>query len=350
MAHFIFADDGFPFTGHSLRDGPLGGAETAFIQLVEALAAQGHRVNVYNNSPVAVDAFGVAWRNRADKWVEDGDVYVANRNAYLLGKLPNIKQRIFWIHNPARHLLKWRYAARLARYRPCIVFSGTHHANTYPAWAPPWGLGCYRAVIPYGIGADFLHQPPLVTAPPPRVIFTSNPLRGLDWLLQLWGTVIQPRVPNAELHIFSGTSTYQADGTELGRRMNAVLQQAQALRAQGVVLRQPVPKRQLIAELRQARAMLYRGDVGETFCLALGEAQAMGVPVVVQPIGCVAERVIDGHTGFVADDDNAFVDYAVRILRDDNAWLQMHQNALARQGAWDWPKAAAAFADLALSL
>ena len=51
--------------------------------------------------------------------------------------------------------------------------------------------------------------------------------------------------------------------------------------------------------------MLYRGDEGETFCLAVAEAQALGVPAVVQPLGAVAERVIDGVTGTVARDDEA---------------------------------------------
>jgi glycosyltransferase involved in cell wall biosynthesis len=349
MAHFIFADDGFPFTGHSLRDGPLGGAESAFVQMAEALATQGHRVTVYNNTPLAVDAFGVAWRNRASPWAQDGDVYVANRSAYLLDKLPAIRRRIFWIHNPANYLLKWRYAWRLAWHRPCIVFSGEYHAGTYPSWGPPWGGKTTRAIVPYGIGEIFLKSPPHELAPPPKVIFTSNPMRGLDWLLKLWTESIRPQVPNAELHVFSGVSTYQAGGTALGQKMSQVLTRAQELSRQGVVLRQPVAKSALIQELRSARAMLYQGDVGETFCLALGEAQAMGVPVVVQPIGNVAERVVDGITGYVADDDKSFVEKSVRVLKDDAQWLDMHRAALARQGVWDWPKAARAFADLALS-
>ena len=69
--------------------------------------------------------------------------------------------------------------------------------------------------------------------------------------------------------------------------------------------------------------MLYRGDPGETFCLALAEAQAMGLPAVVKPLGSTPERVIDGVTGRVAEDDDGFAAAAVALLRDDNLWRRL---------------------------
>ena len=92
--------------------------------------------------------------------------------------------------------------------------------------------------------------------------------------------------------------------------------------------------------------MLYRGDINETFCLAVGEAQAMGVPAVVQKYGSVVERVIDGETGCVADNDQAFVEAAIKLLSDENLWRRQHRVALAKQRSWRWPDAAAAFESL----
>ena len=79
--------------------------------------------------------------------------------------------------------------------------------------------------------------------------------------------------------------------------------------------------------------MLYRGDPGETFCLALAEAQAMGVPAVVTPLGSVGERVVDGVTGRVVRDDDSFVAAAIAALRDDALWRRWHLAALARSAA-----------------
>jgi glycosyltransferase involved in cell wall biosynthesis len=92
--------------------------------------------------------------------------------------------------------------------------------------------------------------------------------------------------------------------------------------------------------------MLYRGDPGETFCLALGEAQAMGVPCVVQPIGSVGERVRHGETGFVEPDDAAFAARSIALLTDDALWRRQHTAALAGQRSFGWPEAAAAWESL----
>ena len=79
--------------------------------------------------------------------------------------------------------------------------------------------------------------------------------------------------------------------------MEAVLARVEALHDSGVRRHAPVRHDDLAAVLAGSRVMLYRGDPGEAFCTALAEAQSIGLPVVVQPVGMVAERVVDGVTG-----------------------------------------------------
>ena len=125
--------------------------------------------------------------------------------------------------------------------------------------------------------------------------------------------------------------------------MEAVLARADALQAHGVRRHAPVGRDKLAEVLAGARVMLYRGDPGETFCLALAEAQAMGVPAVVQPIGSVVERVIDGKTGRIAPTDNDFAEAAVAVLRDDDLWRRWHHGALALQRGLSWDEIAARY-------
>jgi len=73
------------------------------------------------------------------------------------------------------------------------------------------------------------------------------------------------------------------------------------------------------------------------------EAQAMGVPAVVQPLGSVVERVIDGVTGHIAGDDDSFAAAAIALLRDDDLWRRYHAEALARQRGQSWDEVAAQF-------
>jgi glycosyltransferase involved in cell wall biosynthesis len=345
MANIVMADDGISFDGKVFETKPLGGVESSFVCLAEALARRGHDVHVYNKCSERLTHHGVEWTpiDTDDQpygaLPDQADLYIANRGDKLIPLVPDAKRMIFWIHNPAQYLLKWRYLWKLWRRRPVVAFIGTYHAETYPKWAPDGG----RVVMPYGIPEPFRTAEAALQVPKPRAIFTSNPLRSLDWLLDIWSRGIYPHVPDAELHIFAGAAVYGSVGDAKAQQMDEILNRAHLMKQEGVVVRGPAPKQQLVDELREARVMLYRGDINETFCLAVGEAQAMGVPTVVQNIGSVVERVIHGKTGYVAHDDQTFIEAARKLLTDNSLWQQQHDAALISQRQWSWDDAAASF-------
>ncbi len=337
MATVVMADCGIAFDGRTAEAGPLGGAETAFVALAEAFAARGHRVEARSHCRAPLTHNGVGWAPLAAGVPQSCDLYIGNRSYRVMGLVPRARRRLFWLHNPARYLKKPRNLWRLAWYRPTLVLCGGYHARTVPPWLPCGG----RVIIPYGLLEDF-RQPAEREPPAPRAIFTSNPLRGLDWLLDLWTARIAPAVPEAELHVYAGPAVYGAGG-EAARRMEAVLARADALYAKGVRRHPPVRHHELATVLAQSRIMLYRGDPGEAFCTALAEAQSMGVPAVVQPLGMVAERVIDGATGRIAAGDDAFAEAAIEVLRDDELWRRWHKGALATQRGLSWDEVAARY-------
>ena len=340
MARIVLADDGIEFDGQTPEERPLGGVESSIVALVKELARRGHEVYVMNNCKMPLTCHGVSWRPiETEPWPDAVDLYIANRGDKLLGRMPEASRTVFWIHNPASYLLKWRYLSKLWRIKPAIIFIGDYHATTYPTWAPAGK----RVVIPYGLPDAFCELKERDTPPAPRAAFTSNPLRSLDWLLDAWSFGIRPRVPEAELHVFAGAATYGHVGESKAGEMKAVLDRARSMERQGVRLRGPVLKTELVQELRASRVMLYRGDHNETFCLAVGEAQAMGVPAVVGNLGSVIERVLDNKTGFIAKDQKSFVDSAAKLLIDDNLWRAQHRAALSAQQNWRWPQAASAF-------
>ncbi|KJV08570.1 hypothetical protein VZ95_16960 [Elstera litoralis] len=337
MAEIVLADDGVPFDGTSPDTGPLGGAEAAVVGLLEALAARGHRVTGVTRCAAPVMVRGVQWRPLGDGLPRSADLYIANRAHHLIAACPGATRQMFWIHNPATYLLKPRYLWPLWRVKPAIVFSGAYHASTYPAWAPAGE----RLIIPYGLPEVFRTDKAERAPPAPLAIFTSNPLRGLDGLLDLWADHIHPALPQARFLVHSGLGTYRGGADRHRAAIEAVLAKAQSLAGKGVMCRDPLPRAELIPVLKAARLMLYSGDVGETFCLAVGEAQALGLPAVVRPIGSLPERVRDGETGFVAADDSAMAARARALLSDDDLWQRQHRAALALQGNWGWDSAAA---------
>jgi glycosyltransferase involved in cell wall biosynthesis len=161
-----------------------------------------------------------------------------------------------------------------------------------------------------------------------------------DWKLSgVW-----PQIGCGELHAYSGAATYGGD-PRLAQRAAPILARAEAV--PGVRLFAPLPRPDLQARLIQARCMLYLGDPGETFCLAVAEAQAAGLPCVVMDRGAVAERIEDGLTGVVARSEAEFIAAARGLMSDDSLWLRMHRAALARGPGPNWTDVARAFEALA---
>ena len=338
------ADDGIPFDGRTPEIRPLGGAESAFVSLANALAARGHAVTAYTNIAEPLDHKGVAWRPVSGELPDEADLYIANRGDKMLRRVPNARKLVFWIHNPAKYLLKRRYLWPLWQRRPTIVFSSNYHASTYPAWAP----GGKRLTIPYAIHEPFRTVAGPIVPPAPRAVFTSNPLRSLDWLISLWVTRIRPAVPRAELHVFSGPATYGTAGDAKAAEMMPVLAVARSMAEGGVVLREPIPRDRLADELAGFRVFTYRGSADETFCMAAGEAQAAGVPAVVCDNGCLSERVRNLDSGFVVTaeegrDERDFAAATIKLLTDDQLWQRFHKGALAHQRSRGWDDAAADF-------
>ena len=110
-----------------------------------------------------------------------------------------------------------------------------------------------------------------------------------------------------------------------------------------IIIRDVLPKNELFTEMKKGRAMFYRGDRAETFCLAIAEAQALGLPAVVCDLGAMKERVEHGVTGFVARSDDEFVKYAISVLQDEQLCEKLSIAAKNKHTEMNWLKAANKF-------
>ena len=316
----VLANEGPRIEAGAIGQRPLGGVETAVALLAQSFQRRGHELILHFEGERAT-------------LPPSADLVIATRVPRLFRKLPR-GRRVLWLHNPAGYLRKPRHAWPLLLARPALVTLGPAHAATLPRWLP--GL---RVDIPLAVAPPFDLPSPERLPPAPVAVFTSNPLRGLEELAGLW-----PRIGMGDLHAYSGAATYGGD-PRLALRAAPILARAGAV--PGVHLFAPLPRPELRARLTQARCMLYPGDAGETFCLAVAEAQAAGLPCVVMDRGAVAERIEDGLTGVVARSEAEFIAAAQALLRDDALWLRMHRAALARGPGPNWTDIAQAFEALA---
>ena len=61
-------------------------------------------------------------------------------------------------------------------------------------------------------------------------IFTSNPMRGLEWLLTQWEENIFPNCKNAKLNVYSGFETYGSFGRKHSEKIKEILIKAKSLK------------------------------------------------------------------------------------------------------------------------
>jgi glycosyltransferase involved in cell wall biosynthesis len=329
-----FLYSGTPFSGETLRTQSMGGTESSIVQLAEALAKRGHDVCVFNAIAAPRQEFGVEWRPYAQAAsYARREIGIAVANPKLFNGLA-FRSHIFWLHNP---LKSWRQIRRgnvgiLIRTRPHFVLLGEYHKAHVPRWFPSDG----RTVIHHGVHEDFFRTRPAAAPPPPRAIFTSQPYRGLDWVLGLWPK-IKSQVPGASLDIFA-PKAHQAEANSKKAALD------------GVRFCGSIAHAELVKELATVRVQLIPGHRDETYCLAAAEAAAAGVPIVTLGTGSLPERVRDGKTGFIARGREAFVTGVVGLLSDDRLWNAMHRACLEDTSLAGWDARAEEWEKLFASL
>jgi glycosyltransferase involved in cell wall biosynthesis len=324
LAAIDFLHRGEAFSGETMRTASTGGIESSVAQLAEALARRGHDVTVFNGVRAPSREYGVQWRPFEEAGAgARGDIGIAVASPKAFGGA-SFRSPIFWLHNPVKtsRIIRRGEVWLLVRTRPLIVVLGAYHASLMPKWLPSKGT----AIVHHGIHEDFFRPEPAPEAPPPRAIFTSQPYRGLDWLLDLWPD-IKRQVPAATFDVFA-PKNHQAAANAARNALD------------GVTFRGSIARAALAQNLRSARVQLIPGHRDETYCLAAAEATASGVPIVSLGIGSLSERVKDGQTGFIARSKDEFIAKTVALLSDDGLWQGMHRACLADASLRRWDERA----------
>lgn len=337
--HILLVDDSLPFDGYTPSSQPLGGVEKAFASLPAALLRRGHEVEVVNRCGFPITADGVPWKPWEAPRPESCDVLIAYRKPALLDFEVEAARRALWIASPGGYLGRGPNPEILARHAAApIVVAGPAHAATVPA-----ALAGRVVEIAPGLRAPFREAEPMAPANPPRAVVTTHPLMDLDWLIELWTREIRPKVENAELRIFSAMLDRGLLGGDVPERIRPVLDRALAAREHGVTILRPRADPDMADAYREARAHFYPGAEAEVYCATLAESQAVGLPAVARPFAATRERVVDGETGFIAPDDQAFASCAILLLMNVGVFESRSETARATRRGRGWDEAAAEF-------
>ena len=344
------------------EDRPMGGIRTAALALSAGLARRGHDVHLFALCPQPGVHAGIVFHDRSE-FARFGreqrvDALVAIPEVLPLLMPLRARARFVWSGNAFQAgdcalSARWSWApqigpsgetarlytlAQLHPYADRLMVKSRWQAEYM--WST-LGIPGSKFVVVYN-GVPLEHYRGLAPVRHRyRLVYTSQVRRGLGQLLDLFPR-IRAVVPEAELHIFG----YEYTDVQPLPKLRGATQP-------GVHWRGSLGKHALSYELRSAAIMAYPCTVKETFCTAVAEAQAAGLPVVTSDRAALAERVTNGMDGFLIlghpqerDYQDRFVEAVVRLLRDDDLWTRLGSNAARKaHRLYDWDSIAATWED-----
>jgi len=336
-------DDSYAFDGATSGSRALGGAEKAFSHLASALTVRGHNVTVINRCEYQSSVEGVLWVPFDTPRPPESDVIIAFRNPELLTEFEdNSSDKIVWLWGDPRILNQPANQKILERHNPTLVFLTNIQRSSWNSWRD-----FKEAIILPGVAASYINSTPPNKVPPPVAVITTHPLHGLKEILHLWKTRIHLEVKLSELHIYSA-SLYRSD---VGLRLQKIYNEVIAARVKNVFVKQPVSDGDMAEAYCQARLHLYPVITTEYYGSTLAESQACGTPAVIfkgnADPGFVQQRISEGQTGYIAPDNNAFVNLAVQLLsKDPVMYRSLSRDAKTLKSSRSWQNVAIEFENL----
>lgn len=242
-----------------------GGTERAFAMLGEALAKQGHEVEL--------------WWDLSNPPDWQCDVHITQQ-AELMLNTPNAIN-IWWSHHFSDQPVTINQIGYARALADAVVCLSACHRDSIAPMLP----GLEVDVI--GHGVNFVESMPFSQQfnQGLKLIYASAPFRGLDKALDIFERVRDAN-PDAVLYVCSSMGMYGEPEREWEGLLNRC-EQAHGVRYLGAL-----PHNELMRVMSHSHALLYPSTWPETYCMVVDEALAMGCNVIASPLGALSERVV----------------------------------------------------------
>ncbi|MFH1035733.1 MAG: glycosyltransferase family 4 protein [Pseudomonadota bacterium] len=351
--HIALLTDGEPFHGSSPEEQALGGSETACVQMARALAARGHRVQVFCRCPRPGLCQGVVFRDRRDlvqaASEERFDVLVVSRFFAALDLPLQSGLKVLWNHDILDTPLA--LAQRLERLDLCLVLS-RFHAQDYACKLPE--LNGRLVGTRNGLDLALMDSASLgVRRDPHLITYVSRPERGLRQLLEY----VWPRLRQAHPDLTLALCGYGVEQTPLPAAVRREHAQVANLiqNTPGVKVLGPLAKRDYYRHLASCALLLYPCVFPEISCISALEAQALGTPLLTSEAFALSETVVEprflvpGSPGSEAYLE-AFTERALEFLQHPQEALALAEQAQSVvRPRHDWAAIAAEWEELFLA-
>ena len=308
-----FIENSTDFNLNDLNSDKIAGSEKTLINISNELSKnKNYEIKVFNKTSKEIKFDNIYWLSldNINKY-QPPDFLIAMSDANLLSYI-KCDKKFLWSHSvqPVEKFLRKNQLFPFIKNKPVMLLEGNYHYETRSYLTSFYG----KKIIKLAADYDFINESiDKNFIPEKKAIFTTRSDRNLNFLLSSWEKIFK-NSPNSELHI---NPPYSLSDKEI---------------KMGIKLRAKVDKNKLINELKNSRLMINPGHKGEVFCLAAIEAKELCIPIVTMGYGSLKERVEHGITGYIANNQNEFINYSIDILNNDETYKKLRENLFKKRG------------------
>jgi glycosyltransferase involved in cell wall biosynthesis len=301
----IIDNSNLSYTGIDIDGSFLRGTETSLILLAEQFVKYGMEVDFCNNIIESQKVNGVNYFNKS--YIKKDNIYdlaIAISDANEFYRVNSIKRAVFSNSNqPIEKFIRKKQLLPFIKFKPKLITLCDYQFKKRSFFTSFYG----KKTIPITIDPKFLKiNIDNTYLPPKRVVYNIRSNRNLDQLIKIWCEKIFPINNDFQLYITPDLIKYE----NYHKRNN-------------IFLRKIGSRSEMIDELKNYRALTYLGHKSDIFTLTAEEAIKLCLPVVTMGIGSLKERVSHNETGFIAKNEQEFADYTIKLLSDDNLYLNL---------------------------
>tara|TARA_B100001057_G_scaffold446760_1_gene485631 strand:- start:1015 stop:2016 length:1002 start_codon:yes stop_codon:yes gene_type:complete len=314
----IIDNSSLSYSGNDIDGTTLRGTETSLILLSEQFYKMGYMVDYCNEIKHNKTVNGVQYFNKND--IDKNIIYdlaIAISDANQLSKATSIKKAVFSVSNqPIEKFLRKKQLIPFLKFKPTVITLCDYQYKKRSFFTSFFG----KKTIPITVDPKFLSvKINLDYLPKKQVLYNIRSNRNLDRLIKIWIDKIFPYENNSKLYITPNLINY-----------------SDFLKSKNIFLRKIGSRKDMINELNEYRALTYLGHKSDIFTLTAEEAIKLCLPVVTFGIGSLSERVEHNKTGFIANSDEEFAKFTIKLLNDDNFYLDFKKNMFKKRNENNW--------------
>ena len=260
------------------------------------------------------------WKNISDLKNNLADIIIYVQDADLLKHRVNAKIKFLLLHYKPSNTLNKATLVDLIKQKVCILYSNNYVVSSLPynfKYVP-------KLFLKIGVSKNFKENT-FFNSPYSNVFVTTHPLKGLDWLIDLWLKYVHNKIPWAELHIYSKLlkQNKPADNIKI-RNLKLTLD---LNKKSGILIKSPLPQNEFISKLATYKLHLCPSLDSDIQYLSILESQAFGMPVIARETSSVYDCIYNNETGFIVRDKLSFAKKIIQVLNDNKLFSTLRNNS-----------------------